>query len=90
MVSIWQDICLDSWGVLLFITTGKAGMASDKTFLQLTPVIGPMDGEENKYSKHKASAPNEKTESHILINFHPACQRLRDLKFGSNSELRGE
>lgn len=74
MVSIWQDICLDSWGVLLFITTGKAGMASDKTFLLLTLVIGPMDGEENKYSKHKASVHNEKTESQIFINFHAACQ----------------
>lgn len=36
-----------------------------------------MDGEENKYSKHKASAPNEKTESHILINFYTSCQSFK-------------
>lgn len=49
-----------------------------------------MDGEEKKYSKHKASVPNEKTESLILINFHAACQRFKVLTFGTHSELRGE
>lgn len=91
MVSIWPDIYPDSWEVklrmLLFSTTGKAGMASDKTF---TAHSGNWSHgwRGNKYSKHKASAPIKRPSHRFLINFHALCQRLKVVLFGSHSDLK--
>lgn len=87
-MSIWLDIYPDSWEITVRVLLFRQAWPLIK-HLQLTLVIGPMDGEENKYSKHKASAPNEKTESHVFINFYAACQRFKVLMFGSHS-LKGE